>query len=753
MPQAAPATPHPGQALRRLNGPLGNLAARVHAGERLGRADALLLYREPDLTAVGALANLPRERRHGSRAFYIRNQHINYTNVCCKQCRFCYFARSPRDGGAESYTLSPDEVRFALRRHASTPITEVHMVGGIDPKLPYRYYLELLEAVQAERPGVHIKAFTAVELVQIAEAAGKPLDETLAELRAAGLSSVPGGGAEVMSPRVHAALYPRKLDADGWEEVARAVARAGLPQYATMLYGHMESVEERVDHLLRLRALQDETGHFLAFTPLSFHPEGTWLDHLPEPTGFDDLRSLAVARLVLDNFAHIKTFWVMNTPQVSQAALWYGADDMDGTVHEYEITYPPGEMGRKRQALTRPQLIALIEEAGRTPVERDSLYREQPSPQEARRATRAATKGIDDIAERSLAGERLCPEDGARLFAHPSLTDLAALAHAARERLNPDPVVTYILGRNVNYTNVCWVRCRFCAFHCAPGHPMGYVLSHSDLLREVEQMVEAGGIEVLLQGGLNPRLRIDWFEGLFRRIKERFGADGVTLHALSPTEVLHIARVSGLSAEECIRRLRDAGLDSIPGGGAEILTDRVRQAISPRKHTAAEWLDCMRTAHGLGVRTTATMMYGSVDTWEDRIEHLLRIRALQEETRGFTAFIPWSFQPDDTELGGQRASAFDYLRTVAVSRLLLDNVPHLQASWVTQGPKVAQIALRYGLDDFGSSMMKENVVSAAGCAFTMPVAEIERLIRTAGFEAARRTTQYARLPTAGDPVP
>jgi len=748
---SAAAAAHPSQsALLQLRGPLADIAARIQTGERLGRDDALLLYREPDLTAVGALANLVRERLHGDRAYYVRNQHINYTNVCNKHCLFCHFARNPKDGGPAPYTLSPEDVRAALRRHADVPITEVHMVGGINPRLPYAYYLDLLAAVRAERPGVHIKAFTAVELAQIAEAAGKPLDETLAELKAAGLASVPGGGAEVMSARVHAALHPRKIDANGWEEVSRAVARAGLPQYATMLYGHIETIEERVDHLLRLRALQDETGHFLAFTPLSFHPEGTYLDDVPGPTGHDDLRNIAVARLLLDNFAHIKTFWVMNTPQVSQAALWYGADDMDGTVHEYEITFPPGELGRRQQVLTRRQLLALIEEAGRTPVERDSLYRELPAADAQPRARSGHGHGIDDMAERALAGQRLTPEDGARLFRHPSLTDLAALAHTVRERLNPGPAVTYILGRNVNYTNVCWVRCRFCAFYRVPGHPDGYVLPRADLLRKVEEMVRAGGIEVLLQGGLNPRLRIEWFEELFRDIKERFGGAGVILHALSPAEILYIAKISRLTTEECIRRLRDAGLDSIPGGGAEILTDRVRRAISPYKDTVAEWLDCMRTAHGLGVRSTATMMYGSVDTLDDRLEHLLRIRELQDETGGFTAFIAWSFQPDGTDLGGERASAFDYLRTVAVSRLMLDNVRHLQASWVTQGPKIAQVALRYGLDDFGSSMMEENVVSAAGCAFTMPVSEIERLIRDAGFEPRRRTTQYELLPS--DPM-
>ncbi len=362
-------------ALERHFPGLEDIHAKVLAGERLSFSDGVRLYRS-GLSAVGYLANIVRERLNGSRAYYIRNQHINYTNVCNKHCKFCYFAKNPKEGGPEPYTLSLDEVRAALRRYRDVPITEVHMVGGINPRLPYSYYLDLLRTVQDERPGVHIKAFTAVELVEIARVARKPLVEVLEELKAAGLASVPGGGAEVLSERVHAALHPKKLSGAQWMQVAREVAAAGLPQYATMLYGHIETLEERVDHLVRLRELQDETGHFLAFTPLAFHPEGTYLEHLPPPTGRDDLRNLAVARLMLDNFPHIKSFWIMNTPQISQVSLWYGADDIDGTIHEYEITYAEGEFGNKRQVLTRHQLIRNIVEAGRIPVERDSLYRE-----------------------------------------------------------------------------------------------------------------------------------------------------------------------------------------------------------------------------------------------------------------------------------------------------------------------------------------------------------------------------------------
>jgi cyclic dehypoxanthinyl futalosine synthase len=358
----------------------------------------------------------------------------------------------------------------------------------------------------------------------------------------------------------------------------------------------------------------------------------------------------------------------------------------------------------------------------------------------------AISEHIDDIAEKVYADERLTWDDGRRLFHHHNLPELATLADHVRRRLNPDDVVTYVVGRNVNYTNVCWVRCKFCAFYRVPGHEEGYTLSKDQIFDKIQQMVDLGGIEILMQGGLNPKLKIEWYEDLLSSIKQRFGAYGVINHAFSPAELIYIQKISKLSMEETLTRLKAAGLDSIPGGGAEILTDRVRQYIAPYKDTADEWLDCMRVAHKVGLRSSVTMMYGSVDTWEDRLEHLVRTRELQDETGGFTAFIPWSFQPDGTELEGERASAFDYLRTVAVARLMLDNIPHMQASWVTQGPKVAQVALSYGLDDFGSTMMEENVVSAANCAFTMPIEEMERLIREAGYTPMRRTTQYRRLP-------
>ena len=366
---------------------------------------------------------------------------------------------------------------------------------------------------------------------------------------------------------------------------------------------------------------------------------------------------------------------------------------------------------------------------------------------------------IQDIAEKISTGERLSADDARRLFAHPNVAELGVLANAVRMRKHPESVVTYNVGRNINYTNVCWVKCDFCAFYRAPGSDEGYTLPHEEIFAKIDELVGFGGDEpksneILMQGGLNPKLRLPYYEDLFSEIRQRFPS--VQQHCLSATEIIYIAHLSKLSLDETIRRLRDAGLDSIPGAGAEILNDDVRDIIGFRKDRTQEWLDVHRIAHGLGMRTTATMMYGHVETIEHRIEHLQHIRDLQDENCGFTAFITWNFQPDATDLGadperwnGVKATGFDYLRTIAVSRLFLDNIDHFQASWVTQGPKIAQVSLQYGVDDFGSTMLEENVVSAAGTSHTNEVdlPNMLRLIRDAGYQPQRRDTRYGSVAT------
>jgi cyclic dehypoxanthinyl futalosine synthase len=364
-------------------------------------------------------------------------------------------------------------------------------------------------------------------------------------------------------------------------------------------------------------------------------------------------------------------------------------------------------------------------------------------------STSVALPSIDALLDAAAGGARLSFDDALRLAEEAPTVDLGLAADARRRALHPEGVVTYIVDRNVNYTNACTIACRFCAFYRPVGHEEVYVLSRDVLRQKIEEVVAAGGIQVLLQGGIHPGLRLSWYEDLFRWWKSEF--PNVALHALSPEEIWGLARIETAAGEpatieDVLRRLMAAGMDSLPGGGAEVLTDRVRRQIAKAKCTSAEWLECMRVAHRLGLRTTATMMYGTTDTVVDRLAHLFKVRDLQDETGGFTAFICWDYQHDHgvKQAAGETGTAL-YLRMQALARLVLDNVRSIQSSWVTQGPGVGQLALRYGANDLGSTMFEENVVSSAGTTFAMDAAQIERHAHAAGFAVARRNMRYEWL--------
>ncbi|WP_306547208.1 aminofutalosine synthase MqnE [Desulfobulbus sp.] len=349
---------------------LGRILAKVRNDERLSLEDGRQLYQHPNILALGALTDIVRERKNGNQAFFIYNQHINYSNVCTNLCKFCAFGREK--GHALAYEMSVDEVKDKVRQRLDEPISEIHMVGGIHPDLPFSYYLDLLRGIKEVRPEVHIQAFTCVEIHHLAQLAGKSVEQTLRELMAAGLGSLPGGGAEVFSPRIRQLTCERKLSGEGWLEVAKIAHKLGLRTNATMLYGHIETVDERLEHLDALRRTQDATGGFLAFIPLAFHPKNTEMAEHSNTTGINDLKNIAVSRLMLDNFPHIKAYWVMIGPKLAQVALAFGADDMDGTVKEEVITHMAG--AETEQALGHKTLIRLIQEAGRQPVQRDTLY-------------------------------------------------------------------------------------------------------------------------------------------------------------------------------------------------------------------------------------------------------------------------------------------------------------------------------------------------------------------------------------------
>ncbi len=349
---------------------LGSILAKVEDGDRLSPADGLQLYQSHDILALGYLADMVRNRLNGDRAYFIYNQHINYSNICTNLCKFCAFGKEK--GSDLGYEMSVEEVKQKVRDRLDEPITEIHMVGGIHPDLPFEYYVDLLRGIKEIRPAIHIQAFTCVEIAHLAGLAGKPVEQTLEILKEAGLGSIPGGGAEVFSPRIRNLTCEKKLSGNDWLEIAKTAHRQGLRTNATMLYGHIETMEERLEHLDALRQAQDETGGFLAFIPLSFHPKNTEMSSLSRTTGIDDLKNIAVARLYLDNFPHIKAYWVMIGPKLAQVALSFGADDMDGTVKEEVITHMAG--ADTDQAIGSTTLVRLIKEAGRIPVERDTLY-------------------------------------------------------------------------------------------------------------------------------------------------------------------------------------------------------------------------------------------------------------------------------------------------------------------------------------------------------------------------------------------
>jgi len=357
-------------AFRTYDARLEPVAAKVIAGERLDAADGMALYGSRDVLAVGWLANFVRERMHGDVTYFNVNRHINPTNVCVAACRLCAFGR--KKGDPAGYTMGLEEAWQRAALGYSEAVTEFHIVGGLHPDLPLEFFLDLVRGLKERFPKVHIKAFTMVEIAFLARRAKLTIEETLVKLRAAGVDSMPGGGAEIFTHRVRAIICDHKIDGDEWLETARAAHKAGFKSNATMLYGHIENDADRVDHLLKLRALQDETGGFQTFIPLAFHPENTPLDHLPVTTGLLDIRQIAVSRLLLDNFAHIKAYWQMLTPKIAQIALRFGADDLDGTVIEEKIYHDAG--ATTPQGMTRKELCRLITEAGRVPVERDTLY-------------------------------------------------------------------------------------------------------------------------------------------------------------------------------------------------------------------------------------------------------------------------------------------------------------------------------------------------------------------------------------------
>lgn len=361
---------------------------------------------------------------------------------------------------------------------------------------------------------------------------------------------------------------------------------------------------------------------------------------------------------------------------------------------------------------------------------------------------------IEDILEKSRNNKRLSSQECLKLFSAKDITSLGIAADDVCREKHPENHRTYIIDRNINYTNICTSGCKFCAFYRDVEHSDGYVISKDSLFKKIDETLALGGRQILMQGGLHPSLKLNFYVDLLKSIKAKYD---IHIHAFSPPEIVHFSKLNCIPIRTVIQKLKEAGLDSIPGGGAEILVDRCRNLLSPKKCTALEWLDVMREAHKLGMRTTTTMMFGHIETIDERVEHLEKIRKLQDETGGFTAFIAWTFQSKNTQLDTDPSSkrsgrgligSYDYLKTIAISRLYLDNVANIQASWVTQGPKIAQLSLKFGANDMGSTMIEENVVRAAGVSYRMDKEEIESLINDLGYKAKQRDLYYHVIESA-----
>lgn len=710
---------------------------------RLSPADALELLRHGDTAELMGRAHHMRQQLHGRFTYFTHSLNLNPTNVCENRCELCAFWREP--DAADAYVLTLDQARDRLIAARDSGLTDLHIVGGLQEDIGLDYYESLFRLARDIMPTVLVQGLTAVEIHSLAQRSNLPVVTVLRRLHDAGLSAIPGGGAEIFSADVRDKICSKKISAEDWLSVHRQAHELGFPSNATMLFGHLEKAEDIIDHLSKLRDLQDLTGGFKAFIPLPFQPQGTRLTVNRGPGGYPVARVVAIARLFLDNVPHIRMLVNYVDRKLLQVLLEGGVDDVGGTSLDERIAKAAGAPTGQRFGSIE-EMNAFILNLGLTPRLVNSRY-ETAAAITTPSVTMTETQPTPSVAlmsalNKARCDERLSAVDAVALLNEASLSELGVLAHHRRLNTVPGNLGTFVMDRNLSSTNICEAGCKFCAFHVAPGSGKGFCLSSDEILQQVVESVDRGATQVLIQGGLNPDLDLSFYERLFKAIKEKVH---VCIHSLSPTEITYLARKSGLSLRETLERLRQAGLDSLPGGGAEILVDAVRQQVSPKKIGSDEWLAVMETAQEMGMKTTATMVYGLGETTEQRVEHLLRVRALQDKTGGFTAFIPWSFQPNKTQWVQRPATGPDYLRMVALARLVLDNIPHIQAGWVTEGPDLAQLALVFGADDFGGVLMDEQVVRATGTSYAVAPDLVVALIAQTGLIPAQRDTQYRIL--------
>jgi dehypoxanthine futalosine cyclase len=716
--------------------------------QRISNAEALDMLQNMSTAELMARADAIRRARHGNKTFYVHSHNLNPTNLCVVKCKLCSFWRP--ENAADAYITTLEDARTNLEKAQNWNLTDLHIVGGMIPELDLSYYEKLFSLAREMLPGVLLQGMTAVEIHWIAGNAGISIRETLERLQACGFGSISGGGAEIFHPDIRKKIATTKILAQQWLDVHKTAHELGIPTNATMLFGHIEQDEHLVDHLSRLRDLQDETGGFRAAIPLPFQANGKALGVKYGPSGDRQVRVAALTRIYLDNFPHVRMLVNYMDRKLLGVLTHSGVDDIGGTSLDERIA-KAGGAPQSQKFFSAEEMEDFLVNHGHTPVLTNSAYEDLGlETKNLKPETSPVSSRWKPILDRIEAGERLSAEDAVILHDEAPFQELGRVADLKRKEAVQGKLATYVFDKNLNTTNVCVTDCKFCAFYTKPESKRAYTLTPEQVVEKVKKAAEKGATQILIQGGLNPDLKLDYYEKCLSGIRDNVD---IWIHSMSPTEIEFLAQEEGISIRECLERLKAAGLQSLPGGGAEILVDDIRRAISPKKTRSKAWLDLMETAHELGMKTTATMVYGFGETSAQRVEHLMKVRDLQDKTGGFTAFIPWSFSPNKTDLDCPRVqNGVDYLRMMALARLILDNVPHLQAGWVTEGPDVAQLALQFGADDYGGVLMTEEVVSATGLDYGVNEDQVINLIREAGWVPAQRTTQYDLIKVHEDRV-
>jgi dehypoxanthine futalosine cyclase len=704
---------------------------------RISDSEALDMLENMPTAELMAHADTIRRARHGNKTYYVHSHNLNPTNLCVVKCSLCSFWRP--DNAEDAYITTLEDARKNLEKAQNWNLTDLHIVGGMIPELDITYYEKLFSLAREMLPGVLLQGMTAVEIHWIAGNAGISIRECLERLKACGFGSISGGGAEIFHPDIRKKIATTKILAQQWLDVHKEAHKLGIPTNATMLFGHIEKNEHIVDHLSRLRALQDETGGFQAAIPLPFQANGKALGVKYSPSGDRQVRVAALTRIYLDNFPHVRMLVNYMDRKLLGVLTHSGVDDIGGTSLDERIA-KAGGAPQSQKFFSAEEMEDFLINHGHQPVLTNSAYEDLDHPASGSPLPAPCSSRWKTILDRVEAGERLSAENAVILHDEAPFQELGRVADVRRRQAVPGNRATYVFDKNLNTTNICVTDCKFCAFYTKPESKRGYTLTPEQVVEKVRKAAEKGATQILIQGGLNPDLKLDYYEKCLSGIRDNVD---IWIHSMSPTEIEFLAEEEGISIRECLQRLKAAGLQSLPGGGAEILVDDIRRRISPKKTRSQAWLDLMEDAHELGMKTTATMVYGFGETTAHRIEHLVKVRDLQDRTGGFTAFIPWSFSPNKTDLECPRVqNGVDYLRIIAIARLVLDNVPHLQAGWVTEGPDVSQLALQFGADDYGGVLMTEEVVSATGLDYGVNEAQVIHLIREAGWVPAQRTTQY-----------